>query len=226
MELVKKSFSKWIISAIILVIGILCIVAGAASGEAQQGAYDGISMTIGISLIVVSSLSILVALAATIISKGKAPFVVTAIGSAVALALGILFVVDNSLGGTLIWLLLNFVPYLMLVSGSILAVDGILILVFGFVNKNAKEAMIAAIVEFVFAAITIVLGALMIGNDPVISRNAQIIIFGVILILYSLLICASTLLPLVGNSKTVIDVKVTEVNDDNTESTEENKDNE
>ncbi len=219
MELIKKSFSKWIISIIVLVIGILCIIAGAASGSAQEGAYNGISMTVGISLIVVSSLTILVALIASIISKGQASFAVTAIGSSFALALGILFVVDNTLGGTLIWLLLCFVPYLLLVSGSIIAVDGIIILVFGFVNKNIKGALIGAIAEFVLAAITIVLGALMVGDNPVISLDAQIIIFGIILILYAIFICASTLLPL-AIGKAVIDAKVTEINEEKAQENE------
>ena len=222
MELVKKSFNKWIISAVVLVIGILCIVAGAASGEAQADAYNGISMTIGISLLVVASISILASLIAAIITKGGTSFALTAIGSAVTLALGILFVVDNTLGGTLIWLLLNFIPYLMLVVGAIIAVDGILLIVFGLVNKNLNTVIVSAIAEFIIAAITIVFGALMIGNDPVISRNAQIIIFGVILILYALLICASTLLPLFVSSK-VIDAKVDVIDEEVTEENKESK---
>ena len=192
MELVKKSFNKWIISIVVLVIGILCIVAGAASGSAKADAYTGISMTIGITVLVVASLSLLLALCATILTKGATSFGIAAIGSAVTLALGILFVVDNSIGGELIWLLLNFIPYLMLVVGVIIAVDGVFVLIFGTARKEAKDAVVSAVVEFVIAAITIVFGALMVGADPVISRDAQIIIFGVILILYALLICAST----------------------------------
>ncbi len=210
MELVKKSFNKWIISIVVLVIGILCIVAGAASGSAKADAYTGISMTIGITLLVVASLSLLLALCATILTKGATSFGIAAIGSAVTLALGILFVVDNSIGGELIWLLLNFIPYLMLVVGVIIAVDGVFVLIFGSAKKQAKDA--AIVVEFVIAAITIVFGALMVGADPVISRDAQIIIFGVILILYALLICASTFLPLLAlNSSKVIDAEVREV---------------
>ncbi len=219
MELVKKSFNKWIISAVVLVIGILCIVAGAASGNAQMDAYTGISMTMGISLLVVASISILASLLATIITKGETSFAIGAIGSAVALALGILFVVDNTLGGTLIWLLINFIPYLMLVAGSIIAVDAILVLVFAAAKKNLGAALVPAIAQLVVAAVTILLGALMVGDEPVISRNAQIIIFGVIIIIYALLICASTLLPIVlrKNSNKVIDAEVKEVNEESAE---------
>ena len=220
MELVKKSFNKWIISAVVLVIGILCIVAGAASGSAQADAYTGISMTMGISLLVVASISILASLLATIITKGETSFAVGAIGSAVAMALGILFVVDNTLGGTLIWLLINFIPYLMLVAGVIIAVDAILLLVFAAAKKDLGNALVPAILQLVIAAVTILLGALMVGNDPVISRDAQIIIFGIILIIYALLICASTLLPIFVLKKTsskVIDAEVKEVNEESAE---------
>ena len=44
MEFVKKNLSKWIGALVILVVGILCIVAAAASGEAgltgQQYLYN------------------------------------------------------------------------------------------------------------------------------------------------------------------------------------------
>lgn len=216
MELVRKSISKWIVSAVVLVIGILCIVAGAASGEARVDAYTGISMTMGITLIVIAGLSILVALIATILSKGKAPFIATGAASAATLATGIFFVADRTLGSNLIWILLNYIPYLLITIGSIVVVDGVLVLVFGFVNKNKKEALYTAIFEFVIAAITIVLGALMVGDNPVISKDAQIITFGIILILYSLLICASTLLlnnGMTNKNNTNTDAIDAEVND-------------
>ncbi|MBR6072322.1 MAG: hypothetical protein IKP77_05785 [Acholeplasmatales bacterium] len=194
MELVRKSISKWIVSAVVLVIGILCIVAGAASGETSVDAYTGISMTLGITLLVIAGLSLLVALIATILSRGKVAFITTGAASAATLATGIFFVVDKNLGSTLIWIFLNYVPYFLLSVGGIIAVDGILVLVFGFANKDSKNAIITAVFEFIMAAIVIVLGALMVGNDPVISKSAQIIIFGIVLIIYSLLFCASTLL--------------------------------
>jgi hypothetical protein len=216
MEFVKKSMTKWTVSLIMLVVGILCIVAAAASGDASADAYTGISMTIGISLIVISSISILLALCGSILTK--IPFAIAAIGSASTLALGILFVVDTTLGGTLIWLLLNYVPYLMIVAGAILAVDAILMIVFGITSKNTKAAFFAAIPELVISAITIVLGALMVGNDPVISKDAQLIIFGIIIILYSILLCLSTFTTMPAK-KASITAEVKEVN--NEEPTEE-----
>ena len=187
MELVRKSISKWIVSAVVLVIGILCIVAGAASGETSADAYTGISMTLGITLLVIAGLSLVVSLIATILSKGKVAFITTAAASAATLATGIFFIADKYLGSTLIWIFLNYVPYFLLSVG-------VLVLVFGFANKDSKNAIITAVFEFVMAAVVIVLGALMVGNDPVITKDVQIIIFGIVLIIYSLLFCASTLL--------------------------------
>ncbi len=194
MELVRKSISKWIISIVVLVVGILCIVAGAASGEAQQDAYAGISMTIGITLIVIASLSLIFTLVASILSKGEAQFIALGTGAALTLATGIFFVADKGLGSNLIWILLNYIPFVLLTVGGVIVVDGVLVLIFGAKKDGTKSALFTAIIEFVFAFIIILLGALMVGNDPVISKNAQIITFGAVLIIYSLLICASTLL--------------------------------
>ena len=194
MEIVRKSISKWIVAVVVLVIGILCIVAG-SSNDAKAGAYEGISVTIGVTLIVIASLSILLALITTILSKGKVMFIALGAASATTLATGIFFVTYKGLGGELIEILINYIPFVLLCIGAIIAVDAILVLVFGLQDKEkAKSSAIAATVEFVIAAIAIVLGALMVGDNSVISKSAQMITFGIILVIYSLIFCASTLL--------------------------------
>ena len=100
---------------------------------------------------------------------------------------------------------------------SYLAVDAILVIVFGITSKNTKASFIAALPELVISAITIVLGALMVGNDPVISKDAQLIIFGIILILYSILLCLSTFTTM-PVKKASINAEVKEIkNEENTE---------
>ena len=194
MEIVRKSISKWIVAVVVLVIGILCIVAG-SSNDAKSGAYEGISVTIGVTLIVISSLSLILALVTTILSKGKVMFIALGAASATTLATGIFFVTYRGLGGELIEILINYIPFVLLCIGSIIAVDAILVLAFGLPDKEkAKSSAIAATVEFIIAAIAIVLGALMVGQDSVISKSAQMITFGIILVIYSLIFCASTLL--------------------------------
>ena len=218
MKNLTKNISTLISALVILVVGILCIVAGAASGETSANAYEGISMTLGISLIVVAGLVLVLALVASIATKGKASFLATAIGSSATLALGIFFVSDKSLGGQLIWLFLNFVPFVLLVVGSIIVADGILNIVFGIVNKNAKVALISSVMTLVVGAISIILGALMVGNDPVITKSAQLIIFGIVIIFFAFSVCATACLDIfvkknINNTKKdSIDAEVNEVN--------------
>ena len=144
MELVKKNISKWASALVLLIVGILCIVAGAAKDES---AYRGISITIGIALLVVAALVVIIALVAAI--------------ATITLASGIFFVAEQGRGAELIALLLSFVPYVLVVAGSIIVVDGILAIVFGFVKKNVKAGVITGAVSIVIGAVAIVLGALM-----------------------------------------------------------------
>ena len=219
MNFLKKSFSKIIAAVVVLVVGVLCIVAGASSGETSASAYEGISLTLGISLLIGAALVLVLSLVAAIMTKGDASFGAIAIGSAVTLALGIFFVANKGLGGELIWLFLNFVPYVLIVVGAIIIVDAVLNLVFGIVNKNAKAAFSGALISIIIGLVAVVLGALMIGDNPVISKNAQLITFGIIIVLYALSICATVLLisNLTDSSnekKDSIDVEVKVVKED------------
>ena len=205
MEFVKNNIAKWASALVILVVGILCIVAGAASGEAEAGAYEGISITMGVALLVVSGLVLVLALVASIMSKGETKFGIAAIGVSVTLALGIFFIADRTLGGELIWLFLNFVPYVLIVVGAIIVLDAILNIVFALVKKNnVKATIIAAIVAIVLAAVAIILGCLMIGNDPVISKKAQLIVFGVILAVFAIFAALATFVTMPTIKKTVV----------------------
>lgn len=220
MKKLTTPISALIASVIILVIGILCIVTGAASGEASAGASEGISLTIGITLIVASSIVLLVALIGTIMSKGLVEFGKAAIGISVTLALGIFFTANKGLGVALIDLLLSFIPYVLIVVGSIIIVDAILTLVFAGIRKEINAVAATSIIAIVIGAISVLLGSLMIGNDPVISKQSQWIIFGIVVILYALGICAVASLALVYNKKQnkeekkdSIDAEVKEVNE-------------
>lgn len=196
MELVKKSLGKWIEASIVLVIGILCIVAGAQFSSATlSGAANGsdtanaISMVLGISFIVVGSLGIILASVAAIVSK--AGFAAAAMTSGVSLAMGIWFVVVKT-AFTLIELTLSYVPYVLIVLGAIIAADAIFILINALRDKNLKASLAAMIVGLVIAAASIVLGCLCIGDDPVISGGAQLIIFGILLIIYACFMVLAT----------------------------------
>jgi hypothetical protein len=218
MKNITKSLSALISSIIVLVVGILCIVAGASSGETSANAYEGISLTLGISLIVASGLVLLLTLIAVIMSKGKTTFGPVAIGVSLTLALGIFFVSDKGLGGNLIWLFLNFVPFVLIVVGSIIIVDAIINIIIGVTRKELPQALIPSIVSIVLGAVSVLFGALMVGNDPVISKGAQLVIFGIIIVIYALAICAIASFALYANrfankepKKDSIDAEVNEV---------------
>ncbi len=200
MKNLTKSIPAIISSLIVLVIGILCIVVG-ASGNGASDAYEGISLTIGITLLIISSLVLILALVASIMSKGEISFRTPAIAVSLVLALGIFFVANQTTAGGLIGLFLDFIPFVLVVVGSIIIADAILVLIFGAMKKNIKVAAVGAIVTILVGAIAILLGALMIGNDPVISKNAQWVFFGILLVVYALLFCAATAIVLITSKK-------------------------
>lgn len=193
MEFVKKSISTWIVAAIILVVGILCIVAGAQIGgdyEAVMSADDtikAISLTLGISFLVVGSLGIILALVGSIFAKKGFAAGVGVAG--VVLAVGIWLVATKS-AGTLIDLLLSFVPYVLVVVGGIMLIDATFKLVDGIKAKEVKKALPAVIVGYVVAAIAVVMGALCLAD--VIKGNVQLIIFGILVAVYAVFMVLGT----------------------------------
>ena len=187
MEFVKKNISKWASALVLLIVGILCIVAGASKDD---GAYKGISIVIGVALLIVAALVIIIALVAAIMSKGDKSFGAIAAIATITLAAGIFFVAEQGRGGELIGLLLSFVPYVLVVAGSIIAVDGILTIVFGFVKKNVKPAVIAGVVSIVIGAVAIILGSLMLSD--VIKMDVRFIVFGILLILFAVFAALAT----------------------------------
>lgn len=196
MEFVRKSMGKWIEAAIILVVGILCIVAGAqiGNGDASEDTWKAIGMTVSIALIVVGSIGILGAIFAAIFSKkGIAE---TGTGSAIVLAMGIWLLVEVYSTADIIGLIISFVPYLMLCVGGVVVLDAIAIIIEGIKEKNVKHALAASIVGIIEGAAAIVLGALCIaknGNgETIIPWNVQLIIFGVILALYGCFMALAT----------------------------------
>ena len=187
MTFIAERLGKWIQAAIILVVGILCIVAGAKLGSNDinaiinaQDTLDAISMTLGIVMIVVGSLSLCMAIIAFVVVKKG--FAQVALPGAILLAIGISMVV-LLYAYTFIDLLLKVVPYLLLAIGGVILLDAIFNLVKAILAKKVKEALVGIIVAFIVAAGAIVLGALCIGSDPVIKYGVQLIVFGIVVAL-------------------------------------------
>ena len=192
MQFVKERLGKWIQAAIVLVVGILCIVAGAAMGgnswEAAQNALDGISVTLGVILIVVGGLSLILSIVVAILAKKG--FAAVAIPGAIILAFGISLVVAKY-AASLLLILLTVIPYLLIAIGAVILGDAIFNLVTAIIKKNVKGSL-----AMIIGVVAIVLGALCIGNDPVIAQSAQLIVFGIIVCLVALLLVVLTFVKL------------------------------
>lgn len=197
MQFVKERLGKWIQAAIVLVVGILCIVAGAAMGgnswEAAQNALDGISVTLGVILIVVGGLSLILSIVVAILAKKG--FAAVAIPGAIILAFGISLVVAKY-AASLLLILLTVIPYLLIAIGAVILGDAIFNLVTAIIKKNVKGALVGVIIAMIIGVVAIVLGALCIGNDPVIAQSAQLIVFGIIVCLVALLLVVLTFVKL------------------------------
>ena len=205
MDFVKERLGKWITAAIILVVGILCIVAGAALGgndpQTAVEALDGISVTLGIVLIITGSLALVLAIVVAVIARKG--FGIVAIPGAAMLAIGISLVVAKY-GASLIAILLTVIPYLLICLGAVVFADAVFNLVNAILAKAVKEALVGIIVGMLIGIGAITLGALCIGSDPVITFGAQLIVFGVIVCLVAILEVVLTFVKLPDAVVTVV----------------------
>ena len=190
MDLVKRSISKWINAAIVLTLGILIIVMGAANGDTE--ADEAISIILGIVLIVVGALALVLAILAGVLAKKG--FAAAGVSAGVTLALGISLVAGKYAAG-LIALFLYIIPYLLIVLGAVILADGIYNLVLAI---KSKTSFIPMIISIVVGAVAITLGSLCVGNEPVISANAQLIVFGIVVVIYACLMVLSTFFKIPG----------------------------
>lgn len=190
MELVKSSLNKWINAAIILTIGILVIISGALIGQGDIHAGDtleAISLILGIVLLVVGGLSLLIVICLGI--SAKKPFLASALPGGVFVALGISLIV-NKYADDLLIIMIGVLPYLLLVVGALIVLDG----VWGIVRcVKGKGSLFAPIVAIVIGTVAIVLGALCVGEKPVIEQHVQLIVFGVVLCVEACFMVLSTL---------------------------------
>lgn len=196
MELIKRSLSKWIESILTLVVGILVIVAGAQMGNTSMDALingngsadtiKSISLVLGWSFIVIGSIGIIGAVISAIFSKSG----FTAIAAGVTLAVGIWLVVRQE-AGKLMFVLIGFVPYVMIVVGAVLAVGAAFLVLNGVRTKVFKSALPTIVVEALLAIASIILGSLCIATaengNTIIASNVQLIIFGIILVIYAII---------------------------------------
>lgn len=200
MLFVKERLSKWIQAAIILVVGILCIIAGAKLGSeslqdiaSAKDLLDSISMILGILMIVAGSLSLIMALFIAL-NAGKG-FAAVAAPGAILLAIGISLVVVKY-AYTFIDLMLEVTPYLLIAMGGVVLLEAIFILVNALKAKQGGTALLGFVFALLIAAGAIVLGALCVGEDPVIKYGVKLVVFGVVVTLVGALQFLATFIKL------------------------------
>lgn len=132
-------------------------------------------------MIVVGSLSLILAFLTIYITKGKG-FAAVALPGAGLLAVGVSLVVAKY-AFTLISLIITVVPYVLIAVGAVIFLDACFTLLRAIKAKQAKAVLISVICAFIVAAGAIVVGALCVGEDPVIKANVQLIVFGIIVTL-------------------------------------------
>ena len=186
MDLVKKSISTWIKAAIVLTVGILVIVMGALLGkEGGAEAAEAISVVLGVVLIIVGTLALVLAIVAGVISKTG--FAAAGMLAGLVLAFGISLVVGKYAAGLII-LLVYIIPFLLIVLGAIIIGDAVFTMILAI---KAKGKFIAQIVAIVIGVIALVLGCLCV-NNAVIPPQAQLIVFGIVLVIYATLMVLGT----------------------------------
>ena len=140
-----------------------------------------------------AELSLILAVVVAVLAKKG--FAAVAIPGAALLALGISLCVAKY-AATLITLLITVVPYLMLTIGAVILLDAIFTFVLAIQAKEMKKALPAFIIGALVAVVAIVLGALCVGNDPVIKFGAQLIVFGIIVVLVAIFQVVTTFVKL------------------------------
>lgn len=174
MNLVRKNLSKFIEGAILLTLGILFIILGATKDNG--GARDAVSIIIAVVLLIVGVLSLVLVIVAGI--KSKASFAAVGVTSAVLIGVAI-SLLDKKWAVDIVQFILFVLPYVLICVGAVIIADGILVLVR---TLRAKGAALPAVLTIVTGAVALTIGCLCIGDNPVIKPDAQLVIFGIIVV--------------------------------------------
>lgn len=199
MELIKKNLGTWIKAAVILTIGILFIIMGAAKPEASAEANQAISIIVGIVLLVVGILSLALAIVAAALAKKG--FLAVAVPGAIAIALGVSILVARYVA-ELVGLIIFIVPYILIAIGALIVADAIFRMVLSAKAKTIKDTLFAIIMAIVIGLIVLTLGILCV-NGWVISGDVQFVILGIVLIVVA---CLQVLFTFVKGPEAVVTI--------------------
>ena len=190
----KNELKLIILAALVFIFGILFCCA-------TKTAVNVLSVIIGIVFILSGSLLIL----ESILTK-KSSFTSDSASGAFALAFGILFIAKE-LG----WLILEYIPYILIVLGVIILIDAILIMA-----VKQRKNIFAFIYELVLGIVILVFGILLLTNDD--FKEYASLVFGITLIVYAIFILlvalfAKNVVVVVTVENDAIDAESKEVNE-------------
>ena len=177
MEKLSKFLTRMIAGALLLTIGILCFIVNSKS-KGSGNAFEAISIVSGVVLIILAAL-----LFAAVLLLKRRVAVPEGLSAATLLSVGIFFVCDKTMGGMILTYIVEYVPYELVVVGSVFIVDAIIILVLALRNKT-NGYLITVITECFTGGVTLLFGILALAVDGI--KENKFLILGIILIIFAL----------------------------------------
>ena len=185
----------------LIILAIAVFIFGVLFCCATKTAVNVLSVIIGIIFILSGALLIV----ESILVK-KSSFTSDSASGAFALAFGILFIAKE-LG----WLILEYIPYILIVLGVIILIDAILIMAI-----KQRKNIFAFTYELILGIVALVLGILLLTSDD--FREYASLVFGITLIVYAVFILlvalfAKNVVVVVKVDSDTIDAESTELNE-------------
>ena len=177
---IKKKLGYWITAALVILAGVLLIIIGSKTDS--QKAVDTLDMVIGILLILEGACGILV----SILAKKRFVSALSLFG-AFSLSLGIYALVKSFIN-TFLVLFLDFVPYLMIVIGSLMVLQA---LITYFLGK--KKDLPLFIIQLIYGILMLTFGIL--GLTVFKEIDTKFIILGIVLCVYATYIVIGSFMP-------------------------------
>lgn len=201
-ELIKKQFTKIVVSLVVVLIGVCCIIFGsiylAVTSAGQSDALTSITKGIGISLVIASSLSLISHIFGAYTSHNHKVLAVYGSASIFILTIGSFFTVHPEDSSLFILEIMDYTPFFYLGFGSLFLIDSILNLRFNVIKHKVENAVFFVVIESFISFCLLALGIVALAmysvddiNYKFISSAISLISFGTLVIMYGLLLIVS-----------------------------------
>jgi hypothetical protein len=202
-EKIKKQFTRFIVSLVIISIGICCIIFGTifltlSGSSGQMEAVSNLTKGIGISLVIASSLSLITHIIGAYTTHNQKVLGVYGSGAMLLLTIGSFFIVHSDASSLVILEVMQYSHFFYIGFGSLFLIDTLLNLRFNVIKHKTENAIFFVIIEGFIAISFLVLGLIttILSNTDNIdvrlnSHAISSISFGVLVILYGLFVLLS-----------------------------------